>query len=267
MSFFESAEQQWEGYSSDEDGQGAGPAADTARSPAVSGGNKYDPENHVQSAEEQWDGWSSSSDDNGALNDGDVPPSDLLAPALPRHTAPASPRQPDLSGSPCFDLANGQPSNRELPVDVLRSASESLFSTAASSFLGCATGGGLADPASQTASFLNYGDEAGDSDFLEMLASFLNTSYSIDGSSKITPEQLCATGGVSQGVDMAAALALSNYRQRRGGSGAPPLASSGRSGEPYIPPLDADFQGPRHGGGGRGHGRRGCNCGGARSAL
>jgi DNA-binding transcriptional MocR family regulator len=78
-----------------------------------------------------------------------------------------------------INLGIGQPSADLLPVDLLRQASESYFSSA--------------HPFD-----LNYGVLAGDERFRESLAGYLSDSYHAPAA----PESLFVTGGSSQGLDL-----------------------------------------------------------------
>ncbi len=78
-----------------------------------------------------------------------------------------------------INLAIGQPSADLLPVDLIRQASESFFSSA--------------EPFE-----LNYGVLEGDQRFLESLAGYLCEGYE----ATVSPESLFVTGGNSQALDL-----------------------------------------------------------------
>ena len=81
-----------------------------------------------------------------------------------------------IASSGPIDLANGQPSNHELPVDIMRRATSALFASTS-----------LAEAA------LNYGEDGGDTPFLEVLSLFLSRRYR----APVDRTSLVATGGVS----------------------------------------------------------------------
>lgn len=82
-----------------------------------------------------------------------------------------------------INLGIGQPSADLLPVELLRTASESFFASA--------------HPLE-----LNYGVLAGDQRFLESLGGYLTEGYG----EPVTPGSLFVTGGSSQGLDLVATV-------------------------------------------------------------